>query len=199
MIVEFHWKAINRFGQKQRGKCLAQSREALEKTLLNKGYSSLKISRNFVLPTAPKAEQVTQLLSQLALLLNAAIPFKMALTMLIENCQHIRLYQWLQALNNNIERGFAFSEALGETTPYLSPQEIQLIQMGEASGQLAMILTKLVETRTKAETLRKKVKKSAVLPAFCAVYCYICCLSTINFLLCHSLQSCIPLKINSYR
>ena len=82
MIAEFHWKGVNRFGQKQKGKCLAESRAQLEKQLIHKGYSQLKISRNFVFRSAPKQEEITQTLNQIALLLGAAIPLKNALTML---------------------------------------------------------------------------------------------------------------------
>lgn len=164
MIAEFHWKAINRFGQKQRGKCLAKSRDILEKTLLENGYSRLKISRNFVFATEPKYEQITQLLNQVALLLNASIPFKVVLTMVLESCQNIRLYQWIEEITDKINKGISFSRALTESGKYLQTQEIQLIQMGETSGQLALMLKNLVNSREKTEKLQKKLKKVLFYP-----------------------------------
>lgn len=164
MIAEFHWKATNRFGQKHCGKCLAESRDALEKQLLSKGYTRLAIQRNFILPQNPKTETITQTLNQISLLLNAAIPLKTALTMVCQNSTNIRLYHWLQQLIADLEKGFAFSVALEKQSKFLNSQEIQLIKMGETSGQIPQIFCKLVETRSKSEKLQKKVKKMLFYP-----------------------------------
>lgn len=64
-IYEFQWKGRNRFGQKQTGRQLAESREVLEKLLQQKGYSQLRISRHFALPTAPKKEEINQFMEPL--------------------------------------------------------------------------------------------------------------------------------------
>ncbi|QIM62791.1 fimbrial protein [Pasteurellaceae bacterium Orientalotternb1] len=164
MIAEFHWKGVNRFGQKQKGKCLAENREQLEKQLIHKGYSHLKISRNFVFGSAPKPEEITQTLNQIALLLGAAIPLKNALAMVLQNCQNIQLYQWLNQLIQQLESGFALSSALEKSGKFLPSQEIQLIKMGETSGQLTTIFCKIVEARTKSEKLHKKIKKILFYP-----------------------------------
>lgn len=164
MIAEFHWKGVNRFGQKQKGKCLAESRAQLEKQLIHKGYSQLKISRNFVFRSAPKQEEITQTLNQIALLLGAAIPLKNALTMVLQNCQNIQLYQWINQIIQQLESGFALSSALEKLGTFLPPQEIQLIKMGETSGQLATMFCKIVEARTKSEKLHKKMKKILFYP-----------------------------------
>ncbi|MDO4697846.1 MAG: type II secretion system F family protein [Pasteurellaceae bacterium] len=164
MIAEFYWKATNRFGQKLTGKNLAANREQLEKQLRQKGYEQIKISRNFVLPTSPKSEEITQLLNQISLLLTAHIPLKTSLAMVQQSCQQIRLYQWLNDIQQGLESGLAFSASLDKSDKYLTPQEIQLIKMGETSGQLATIFGKMVEARQKSEKLQKKVKKILFYP-----------------------------------
>ncbi|MDH2997839.1 fimbrial protein [Pasteurellaceae bacterium LFhippo2] len=163
-IYEYHWKALNRFQQKQRGKCLAQDTLSLEKQLLNQGYSHIKISRNFVIPQNPKQQEITQFIEQLALLINASIPLKQALAMILENCQNIRLYQWIFSIIALIESGFSFSDAISKEQKYLQAQEIQLIKMGETSGTLATVLTNIAITRSKSEKLAKKVKKILAYP-----------------------------------
>ena len=52
-VYEFHWKAINRFQQKQKGKLLARNQDELEQRLIKKGFQQIKISRNFILPKNP--------------------------------------------------------------------------------------------------------------------------------------------------
>ena len=163
-VYEFQWKGNNQFQQKQKGKCLGQSKEEVEKRLQHKGYSQLKIQRNFAFAQSPKQEQVTQLLNQLSLLINAKIPLKQALVMLCENCYQIKLYQWLKQIIQSLENGFSFSLSIEQTKHYLSTQELQLIRISEKSGRLGMILTNIVDSRIKSEKLMKKVKKILFYP-----------------------------------
>lgn len=163
-IFEYHWSAVNRFEQKQKGRQLAKSYDDLEQKLLAKGFSSIKISRNFVLPTAPKSEEITQIFSQLAMLMNAKIPLKQSLSMLLENCSNIKLYLWLLALISAIEAGYSLSKALVQQGKYVTNSEIQLIKMGEMSGKLDLVLSNITKAREESEKLQKKVKKVMFYP-----------------------------------
>lgn len=165
-VYQFHWKAINRFQQKQTGKCLAESREMLEKRLLQKGFQHIRASRNFAFTKKPRTLEITQIVQQLALLLNAAVPLKQSLTILLENSQNISLYRWLKQLISAIEGGFSLSAALERQELYLSSQEIQLIKIGEQSGKLTTILNNLAQSRTKSDKLSQKVKKILFYPIF---------------------------------
>ncbi|KAE9539283.1 type II secretion system F family protein [Ursidibacter maritimus] len=164
-IYEYRWKGLNRFQQKQGGKLLVTHKDEAEKRLLAQGISHIRIQRNFVLPTPPKQDDVTQIIHQLALLVQAHIPLKQALVMIKENCQQIRLFQWLQHLILQIESGYSFSQALEKLPFYLSHQEIQLIKMGETSGNLTTILCNMAESRSKSDKLNKKIKKILFYPA----------------------------------
>ncbi|MDG6362211.1 type II secretion system F family protein [Glaesserella parasuis] len=165
-IYEFQWKGRNRFGQKQTGRQLAESREVLEKRLQQKGYSQLRISRHFALPTAPKKEEINQFMQQLALLIQAKIPLKQSLVMLLETCQNRTFYRWQQETIRLIEAGFALSVAFEKQGKYINPQEIQLIKMAETSGNLGLILTNIAQRREKSEKLTKKIKKILFYPVF---------------------------------
>ncbi|QLB14553.1 fimbrial protein [Mannheimia granulomatis] len=168
-VYEYQWKAIDRFQQKRKGKQLASSHAELEQKLISKGYHHIRISRNFVLPHAPKKEDINQVLSQLALLVNSAIPLKQALAMIVQNCYNILLYQWLNKLIMQIESGYSFSQSLQKLDKFISNQEIQLIKMGEQSGKLGTILTNLTESRIKSEKLAKKMKKILFYPVIVLV------------------------------
>lgn len=163
-ISEFYWQGINRFQQKHKGKQLARSRAELENWLQGKGYQQIKISRNILFPQSPKTEDVNQCLSQLALLINSSIPLKQALAMILQNCRNIKLYLWLDELIQLIENGYTFSQSLEKLAQYISPQEIQLIKMGEHSGKFGTTLKNLAESRIKSEKLAKKIKKILFYP-----------------------------------
>ena len=169
-VYEFHWKAVNRFQQKQKGKLLAQNQEELEQRLIKKGFQQIKISRNFIFPKNPKSEEVTQLISQLALLINAKLPLKQALSLILENTQNIKLYLWLEEIIRSIELGYSFSTSLENLNRYLDSQEIQLIKMGEMSGKLGIILENIAKSRSESEKLFSKVKKIMFYPVMVLVF-----------------------------
>lgn len=164
-IYEFTWTARNRFGQKQRGRQLSTTRNQLENKLIRQGFQQIKISRNFILPTSPKQEEITQLVNQLGLLINAGLPLKQSLNILLDSTLNIKCYMWIQALIHHIEKGFSFSSALEKEGKYLSTQDIQLIKIGEQSGKLPELLTTITQNRIKFELLQKKVKKILFYPA----------------------------------
>lgn len=163
-VYEFHWKAVNRFQQQQKGKILAKSRDEVENKLLKKGYANIKINRNFVFAAKPKQEEITQVITQLALLFNANIPLKTSLQMMIDSCQNTKLYIWLNGIISLIDTGYSFSYSLDKLKRYFSYQEIQLIKMGEISGNLSMILSNIAEARNKSDKLRQKIKKILFYP-----------------------------------
>lgn len=163
-IYEFAWTARNRFGQKQRGKQLAITRNQLETKLIQQGFQKIKISRNFILPTRPKQEEITQLVNQLGLLINSGLPLRQSLNVLLDSTLNIKCYMWIHTLLQHIEKGFSFSTALEKEGKYISSQEIQLIKIGEQSGKFAELLTTIVQNRTKSEQLQKKVKKILFYP-----------------------------------
>ena len=168
-VYEFNWKAVNRFQQKQKGKLLARNQEELEQKLIKKGFQQIKISRNFILPKNPKSEEVTQLISQLALLINAKLPLKQALSIILENTQNIKLYLWLEEIIRSVELGYSFSKSLENLNRYLDSQEIQLIKMGEMSGKLGTILENIAKSRSESEKLFSKVKKIMFYPVMVLV------------------------------
>lgn len=163
-VYEFHWKAINRFQQKQKGKLLARNQDELEQRLIKKGFQQIKISRNFILSKNPKSEEVTQLISQLALLINAKLPLKQALSIILENTQNIKLYLWFEEIIRSIELGYSFSKSLENLNRYLDSQEILLIKMGEMSRKLGVILENIAQSRSESEKLFSKVKKIMFYP-----------------------------------
>lgn len=168
-VYEFHWKAVNRFQQKQKGKLLARNQTELEQRLIKKGFQQIKISRNFILPKNPKSEEVTQLISQLSLLINAKLPLKQALSIILENTQNIKLYLWLEEIIRSVELGYSFSTSLENLNRYLDSQEIQLIKMGEMSGKLGVILENIAQSRSESEKLFSKVKKIMFYPVMVLV------------------------------
>lgn len=181
-IAQFDWKATDRHQRIQRGKMLAKNSEAVEQVLLAKGYLPIFIRRNFILATKPKKSEVTQCLLQLSLLLNAAMPLKQSLHLILDGLENIPLFNWLNSVIPQVDAGFPFSHALEKQAQYLSNQEIQLIKMAEKTGGLAKMLDNIVQARLKSEKIFKKVKRVLFYPIFILVVSFLLSLAMLIFI-----------------
>ena len=160
----FRWRAINRLQQKQKGLIVAESEAKARQQLMARGLQSIALQQNWQLSNKPKNAEICALLSQLATLLQASVPLKHSLQILLQNCTNIALNQWLRLLLRDIERGLAFSQALEQQGLYLTYQERQLIQVGEMTGKLAAVCHEIAQHKQQALALQRKMQKILLYP-----------------------------------
>ena len=160
----FRWRAINRLQQKQKGLIVAESEAKARQQLMARGLQSITLQQNWQLSNKPKNAEICALLSQLATLLQAAVPLKHSLQILLQNCTNIALNQWLRLLLRDIERGLAFSQALEQQGLYLTYQERQLIQVGEMTGKLAAVCHEIAQHKQQTLALQRKIQKILLYP-----------------------------------
>ena len=129
-----------------------------------RGLQSITLQQNWQLSNKPKNAEICALLSQLATLLQAAVPLKHSLQILLQNCTNIALNQWLRLLLRDIERGLAFSQALEQQGLYLTYQERQLIQVGEMTGKLAEVCHEIAQHKQQTLALQRKIQKILLYP-----------------------------------
>ncbi|MGC6342616.1 type II secretion system F family protein [Bisgaard Taxon 45] len=160
----FRWKGINRLQQVQKGIIIAENKAIARQSLLLKGFHRLHLQQNWQLSTTPQYVDICELFTQLAMLLQAAIPLKESLDLLQQNCMNIELTHWLRQLLTAIESGFPFSTALAKQERYLTKQEYQLISVGESTGKLPFVCAQLAAQRQHTLALRRKVQKMLFYP-----------------------------------
>ena len=160
----FRWRAINRLQQKQKGLIVAESDAKARQQLMAQGLQSITLQQNWQLSNKPKNAEICALLSQLTTLLQAAVPLKHSLQILLQNCTNIALNQWLRLLLRDIERGLAFSQALEQQGLYLTYQERQLIQVGEMTGKLAAVCNEIAQHKQQTLALQRKIQKILLYP-----------------------------------
>ncbi len=160
----FRWRAFNRLQQKQKGLIVAESDAKARQQLMARGLQSITLQQNWQLSNKPKNAEICALLSQLATLLQAAVPLKHSLQILLQNCTNIALNQWLRLLLRDIERGLAFSQALEQQGLYLTYQERQLIQVGEMTGKLAAVCNEIAQHKQQTLALQRKIQKILLYP-----------------------------------
>lgn len=160
----YRWKGYNRLQQKQQGIIIAESKIQAQQELFTRGLQNLKLQQNWQLGYKPKKAEVCDLLMQLATLLQAAVPLKNCLQILLQNCTNIPLNRWLRKLLADIESGLSFSQSLENQGQFISLQERQLIKVGELTGKLADVCTQIAKHRQQALALQRKLQKIMLYP-----------------------------------
>ena len=165
----FNWRGINRLQQKQKGTIVAESAVIAQQQLMSRGLQHIKLQQNWQLNSKPKNAEVCALLSQLATLLQAAVPLKNSLQILLQHCTNIALNSWLRQLLKDIESGLAFSQALekqhlGKQHTYLTYQDRQLIRVGEMTGKLPSVCHEIAQHKQQALALQRKIRKILLYP-----------------------------------
>ncbi|OOF78113.1 type II secretion system protein F [Rodentibacter caecimuris] len=161
----FYYRAHNALKQMQKGSIIADSVQQAQFRLMNRGLTNVKLQKNWQLSSKPKKTEISALLNQLTTLLQSAIPLKSSLQILQQNCTQLALNAWLEQLLKSIEAGLSFSQSIEQQGKYLTQQEIQLIQVGEMTGKLATVCSKIASHRHQSLTLQRRLQKIMLYPS----------------------------------
>ena len=161
----FYYQGSNALNQKQKGSIIADTKQQAHFQLISRGLTHIKLQQNWQFGAKPKNSEISELLNQLATLLQSAIPLKNSLQILQQNCTQIMLNEWLERLLQSIESGLAFSQAIEHQGKYLTQQEIQLIQVGEMTGKLSVVCKKIATHRSESLALQRKLQKIMLYPS----------------------------------
>ena len=98
----------------------------------------------------------------------AGVPLLEGLTDLRDSIEHPRFREVIAGLIQNIEGGQTLSQAMSTHPDVFSQVFVNLIQAGEASGQLPEVLASLTESLKWEDELASHTKKLLMYPAFVA-------------------------------
>lgn len=172
-MAYFRWKGtINNI--KRKGEVIADSKEnaiiKLKKqniNVLSIKQSAPPIELDFLNKVKPK--DIMIMTKQLSIMLNAGIPIVSAFNILIEQIKHPKLKKIIRNIKENIESGSSFSNALREHKDIFSDLYINMVESGEASGNLDVVLQRLVITMEKDLELKRKLKGALIYPTMVSI------------------------------
>ncbi len=102
---------------------------------------------------------------QLATMVDAGLPLVQSISTLAEQAERPGLRTVLEDIEQSIEGGSSFSEALAGHPRVFSELFVSMVRAGEASGNLAEILERLASHLEAALALRRKVRAAMTYPA----------------------------------
>jgi type IV pilus assembly protein PilC len=162
----FDWQARDAQGQLQRGRSRAWGENQLRALLRRRGLRSLELRAvHAARIRAVRSDDVAQLTRQLAALLRAGLPLLQALQLLARSQTHSGVVDLLERLHADLENGMTLAAALRRQGAVFGPLYIALIEAGEASGRLDVLLERLAAHLDKSAALARRVRTALFYPA----------------------------------
>jgi len=102
---------------------------------------------------------------QLSTLIGAGVTILMSLNIIAKQVSSRKLYEVIIDLTKNMEAGLSFHEAMAVHPKIFSDLWINLVESGEASGNLAIVLSRLAAYLEKDADFKRKVISALIYPA----------------------------------
>jgi type IV pilus assembly protein PilC len=110
-------------------------------------------------------DDLVLLARQLATLLDAGVPLLRSLVIVSDQIESHTLDKALVAVRKDVEAGRALSESLKKHPRIFSPFWINLVETGEASGQLPFVFDQIAKYLEEAGAFRRKIISALMYPA----------------------------------
>ncbi|MHB1296667.1 MAG: type II secretion system F family protein [Anaerolineae bacterium] len=174
--MPYQYTAITPKGDRIQGRVEAPSEEVAEQTLWKMNYTIVSLkeaagaSRRPFESSRIKSRELIVFSRQLATLIEAGISLVRALQLLQEQAPSKKLRDVLSEVLLDLRQGRFFSEGILRQKDAFPSIYGRLIEVGERTGNLEMVLRQLATYVEKEETLVRKVRGAMAYPSFVAIF-----------------------------
>lgn len=184
-MQKFLYTTISKDGKRQTARAEAENEEALLNQLQSQGLTvttiapdieeikekpSLGIKPAAVIARGRKLHSGVHLVDlvmfarQLATMLNAGVTLLKSLEIISSQIQSKKLLEAIAAIKKNVESGRNFSDCLSEYQAVFPKLWVNLVEAGEASGNLSMVLERLAGYLEARAGFRSKLISAMIYP-----------------------------------
>jgi general secretion pathway protein F len=197
-MPEFAWRAADASGRVTEGRIEAATQLIVARQLRDRGLVPVSIqdgsARAAASPAALKAPatrrrnngpvtpaDVLALTSELSIMLRAGLALASALRVLIDMSYKPSVARMLQQVLDDVKGGAPLSRALARERQLFGEFYLNMIRSGEASGELATVLARLVEHMERLRALRESVVSATIYPAILLAVAVISLIAMLGF------------------
>ena len=167
----FKYKAINSEGQRIEGSQSADSESQIREMLLSNQYYPLSIEKenskskkSFSFNSKVKLKDIAVFCRQFYVMLDSGLSIGKALNILIEQCEKPKLREALIGVNGELKRGETLASSMRKRKDVFPNLLTSMIDAGERSGNLDIILKRMSEYYEKETKIRGKIKSAMIYP-----------------------------------
>ena len=173
----FYVKAISLEGKEVSGIMEFQDHDALLHNLDNKGLfpSTITAIPDALAPLIPKGgakikpDDVVELMENLHLVIRSGLPLYQGIMDISEDTTNKRFRNMLEQIAYDVNNGKSLSEAFEAYKDVIGVMILNLIRIGEETGELETTLKRGAEFLKRTTELKKKAKSALIYPSFAFV------------------------------
>ncbi|MCX0386326.1 type II secretion system F family protein [Clostridium perfringens] len=186
----FKYKAINSEGQRIEGSQSADSESQIREMLLSNQYYPLSIEKenskskkSFSFNSKVKLKDIAVFCRQFYVMLDSGLSIGKALNILIEQCEKPKLREALIGVNGELKRGETIASSMRKRKDVFPNLLTSMIDAGERSGNLDIILKRMAEYYEKETKIRGKIKSAMIYPIVLGVVAIIAITFILTFVM----------------
>jgi general secretion pathway protein F len=176
MAPIFDYKAISPEGKNLKGLVEAESSKAARLKLKKQGMMVTEIIEKTALKPRSSGglpfignrvgiQEISLMIRQLASLVKANIPLVEALNALVDQTENTKLKVVLAQVRQEVNEGSSLGKAVGAHPKIFDNIFVNMIEAGESSGTLSLVLLRLADLKEAQTRLRGKIITAATYPA----------------------------------
>lgn len=168
-LTEFQYNGVNRSGEKLSGSISAASLTLAKVELRKQGIIIKSVSKKSKPLFSKRSKKITAadisvFSRQLATMIQAGIPLVQSFDIVAKGQQNEKMRILILDVKHDVESGLTLTEALKKHPRYFGDLFSNLVDAGEKSGSLDIMLAKIATYQEKIETIKKKIKKALTYP-----------------------------------
>ena len=176
----YEYTALDRAGKTKKGILDADSTVAARQKLRGSGIFPVEVkealSKPKGIPSGPvsligllkgvKPGEIFAMTRQLSILLGAGVPLVKSLEALISQITNSMLQKIMAQIKESVNEGNSLAFSLSQHPKFFSNLYVNMVDSGEASGSLDVVLGRLAEFGEHQQALRGRFKAALAYPAF---------------------------------
>lgn len=189
-MANFKYKAINSEGQRIEGSQSADSESQVREMLLSNQYYPLSIEKensknkiSFSFNRKVKLKDIAIFCRQFYVMLDSGLSIGKALNILIEQGEKPKIREALIGVNGDLKRGETLANSMRKRKDVFPNLLTSMIDAGERSGNLDIILKRMSEYYEKETKIRGKIKSAMIYPIVLGVVAIIAITFILTFVM----------------
>lgn len=189
-MANFKYKAINSEGQRIEGSQSADSESQVREMILSNQYYPLSIEKensknksSFSFNRKVKLKDIAVFCRQFYVMLDSGLSIGKALNILIEQGEKPKIRDALIGVNGDLKRGETLANSMRKRKDVFPSLLTSMIDAGERSGNLDIILKRMAEYYEKETKIRGKIKSAMIYPIVLGVVAIIAITFILTFVM----------------
>lgn len=167
-LLDFEYQGSTSQGQNIKGSVTSNSLPLAKAQLRKQGITVHTIRRKskplIIFNQKIKALDITVFVRQLATMIKAGVPLLQSLNIVLESLTKQSMIVLILNIKHDIESGIPFAQALSKHPKQFDDLFCALVDTGEYSGSLDIMLDRIAIYKEKSDQLRSKIKKAIQYP-----------------------------------